>query len=157
MVRQIIFACAWLVLASTSATSQQSPPDSEQAKQIEALVNKAAAVVETKGRAALTEFRERGSQWWSGDIYVFAYAPDGTVILNPAFPAREGRAFPGEKDKMGKALNDELLRTAQTKGSGWVDYWLPKPGQTEPSRKWSYVKAVKADGIALVGAGYYPD
>jgi len=47
--------------------------------------------------------------------------------------------------------------TAKTKGSGWVDYWLPKPGATEPSQKWSYVKAVKADGIALVGAGFYPD
>ena len=32
-----------------------------------------------------------------------------------------------------------------------------KPGATEPSQKWSYVKAVKADGIALVGAGFYPD
>jgi putative tryptophan/tyrosine transport system substrate-binding protein len=25
------------------------------------------------------------------------------------------------------------MKTAQTKGSGGVDYWLPKPGQTEPS------------------------
>ena len=99
MVRQIIFACAWLILMSASATSQQSPPDSEQAKKIEALVNNAAAIVEVKGRAAFTEFRERGSQWWSGDVYVFAYAPDGTVILNPGFPTREGRAFHGEKDK----------------------------------------------------------
>src|SRR5262245_61619511 len=26
-------------------------------------------------------------------VYVFAYAPDGTVLLNPAFPSREGRAY----------------------------------------------------------------
>src|SRR5262249_9345502 len=103
------------------------------------------------------EFRERGSEWWSGDVYVFAYAPDGTVRLSPAVPAREGRAYHGEKDKKGKAFHDEILNTAQTKGSGWVDYWLPKPGQTEPSHKWSYVKAVKAEGIALVGAGFFPE
>jgi cytochrome c len=77
---------------------------------------------------------------------MFAYAPDGTVVLNPAFPAREGRAYHGEKDKKGKAFHDEILKVAQTRGSGWVDYWLPKPGQTEPSQKWSYVKAVKAEG-----------
>jgi hypothetical protein len=28
---------------------------------------------------------------------------------------------------------------------------------TEPSHKWSYVKAVKAEGVALVGAGFFPD
>jgi signal transduction histidine kinase len=88
---------------------------------------------------------------------MFAYAPDGTVVLNPAFPAREGRAYHGEKDKKGKAFHDEILKVAQTRGSGWVDYWLPKPGQTEPSQKWSYVKAVKAEGVAVVGAGFFPE
>lgn len=157
MFKQIVLTCILFLLAANSVNSQQAPPSSEQAKRIEALVNKAAAVVDSKGKAALAEFREKGSEWWSGDIYVFAYSPDGTVILNPAFPAREGRAYHGETDKKGKAFHDELLKTAQTKGSGWVDYWLPKPGQTEPSQKWSYVKAVKAEGVALVGAGFYPE
>jgi len=130
---------------------------SAEAKRIEALVNKAATTIETKEKMALSEFRVRGSEWWSGDVYVFAYAPDGTVLLNPAFPSREGRAYHGEKDKKGKAFHDEVMKTAQTKGSGWVDYWLPRPGQTEPSRKRSYVKAVKAKGVALVGAGFFPE
>ena len=157
MFKQIILICTSFILSASAANSQQSPPASEKAKQIEALVNKAAAIVDAKGKAALSEFRERGSEWWSGDVYVFAYAPDGTVILNPAFPAREGRSYHGEQDKKGKPFHDELMKTAQTKGSGWVDYWLPKPGQTEPSQKWSYVKAVKADGVLLVGAGFYPE
>jgi cytochrome c len=111
-------------------------------------VNKAAALVDAKGKAVLSEFRQRDSEWFSGDLYGFAYAPDGTVLLNPAFPAREGRSYQGEKDKRGKT---------QEKGAGWVAYWLPKPGQTEPSHKWSCVKAVKAEGVALVGAGFFPD
>jgi cytochrome c len=156
MLKQIIVTYALIILAANSANSQQSPPDSSKAKQIETLVNKAAAMVEEKGEDAFVEFRKRGSEWWTDDVYVFAYAPDGTVILNPGFPTREGRAYHGEKDKNGKALNDELINTARTNGSGWVDYWLPKPGQTEPSQKWSYVKAVKAQGVALVGAGFYP-
>jgi cytochrome c len=156
MLRKIILICVSLVLATHSASSQ-TPPNPEKAKQIEALVNQAAAIVDTKGKAALSEFRERGSEWWTGDIYVFSYAPDGMVLLNPAFPAREGHSYVGELDKKGKAFHDELLKTARTQGSGWVDYWLPKPGQTVPSQKWTYVKAVKVEGVAFVAAGFYPE
>ena len=157
MSRLITILCASFVLAATSAYAQSSPPNSDQAKRIQTLVDKAAALVDSKGKNAFTEFRQRGSEWFSGDTYIFAYAPDGTVVLNPAFPAREGHAYHGEKVKKGKAFHDEIMKTAQTKGSGWVDYWLPKPGQTEPSQKWSYVKAVKADGVAVVGAGFFPE
>jgi hypothetical protein len=144
-------------LFGQSVWSQERPPLSPEAERIEALVSKAATLVNAKGKAAFPEFRQRGSEWWSGNVYVFAYAPDGTVLLNPAVPSREGKAYPGERDKKGKLFHDALVNTAKTKGSGWVDYWLPKPGQTEPSQKWSFVKAVKADGVALVGAGFYPE
>ena len=157
MFRLIAVLCASFALAANLAYSQSSPPSSDQAKRIQMLVDRAAELVNAKGKEAFSEFRQRGSEWFSGDTYIFAYAPDGTVILNPAFPAREGRAYHGEKDKKGKAFHDEITKTAQTKGSGWVDYWLPKPGQTEPSQKWSYVKAVKAEGVAVVGAGFFPE
>ena len=51
------------------------------------------------------------------------------------------------------------VRTAQSpKGSGWVDYMFPKPGQTQPSHKWTYVKRVAIDGVpGLIGAGFYPE
>jgi signal transduction histidine kinase len=152
-----LLVAAFATSISCPALSEDQPPSSAEAKHIEALVNKAAALVDAKGKAALSEFRQKDSEWFSGELYVFAYAPDGTVLLNPAFPAREGRSYHGEKDKRGKAFHDEIMKVAQENGAGWVDYWLPKPGQTEPSHKWSYVKAVKAEGAALVGAGFFPD
>jgi cytochrome c len=157
MLPRILLFLGLVMAFSQAAFSQDQPPLSPEAKRIEALVNKAAALVEIKGKAAFSEFRQRGSEWWSGDIYLFAYSHYGTVILNSAFPEREGQAYHGEEDKEGKAFHDALLDTAQTKGSGWVDYWVPKPGQTEPSRKWTYVKAVKAKGVALIGAGFYSE
>jgi cytochrome c len=156
MFRLTAIICVSFLLAANSAYSQSSPPNSDQAKQIQMLVDRAAELVNAKGKEAFSKFRQRGSEWFSGDTYIFAYAPDGTVVLNPAFPSREGNAYHGEKDKKGKAFHDEILKVAQAKGSGWVDYWLPKPGQTEPSQKWSYVKAVKAEGVAVVGAGFFP-
>jgi signal transduction histidine kinase len=146
------------VVISHPVRSQQPPPTSEQAKRIEAMVNKAAALVEKQGKAAFAEFRKADSEWWFGNTYLFAYDQSLNVLLNPAFPKREGTNPQGQKDANGKAFHDEFLKVVQTKGSGWVDYMFPKPGQTQPSQKWSYVKAVKIDGTpGIIGAGFYPE
>lgn len=79
------------------------------------------------------------------------------VLLNPAFPQREGSNVTGQKDATGKLFHDAIIQVAETRGSGWVDYMFPKPGQTEPSQKWAYVKRVTIDGIpGLVASGFYP-
>ncbi|HZV61661.1 MAG TPA: cache domain-containing protein [Methylophilaceae bacterium] len=148
----ITFAVAMVGCASTH------PPSTSEAKRVEAMVNKAAALVERQGKTAFSEFRVRNSEWWFGNTYLFAYDQDLNVLLNPAFPQREGTSPRGERDTNGKAFHDEFLKVAQTEGAGWVDYMFPKPGQTEPSRKWSYVKAVTIDGKpAIIGAGFYPE
>ena len=113
MLRVITVICASLVLLANSADSRSSPPNSDQAKRIQMLVDRAAELVNSKGREAFSEFRQRGSEWFSGDTYIFAYAPDGTVALNPAFPLREGHAYHGEKDKRGKAFHDEIIRSEE--------------------------------------------
>jgi hypothetical protein len=54
-------------------------------------------------------------------------------------------------------MHDEFLKIVRDKGSGWVDYVFPKPGESKPSRKWTYVKGVTIDGTpGLIGAGFYP-
>ena len=160
MVRRIL-ACialgAMMTLGGPFA-ADTSPPGSSQAGQIEALVHKAAALVERKGKAALAEFRTRDSEWWFGSTYLFMYDQNLNVLLNPAFPAREGTNPRGETDANGKPFHDEFLKVVQARGAGWVDYRFPRPGQTQPTLKWSYVKAVTIDGTpAIIGAGFYPD
>jgi methyl-accepting chemotaxis protein len=140
------------------ANAQETPPTSQKAKQIEALVNKAAALIESKGKAVFLEFRKKDTEWFSGDTYLFVYDLKSNVLLNPAFPAREGTNTTGQKDANGKLFHHEMIRVAESKGSGWVDYMFPKPGQTQPSQKWAYVKAVKVDGVpGLVASGFYPE
>jgi cytochrome c len=144
--------------AASPASSQEAPPPSEKAKQTEALVYKAAALIDKNGNAALAEFRKKDSEWFHGDTYLFSYDMNANVLLNPAFPKREGTNVHGQKDAKGKLFHDEMIKTAETKGSGWVDYMFPKPGQTEPSQKWTYVKKVTMDGVpGLVGSGFYPE
>ncbi len=139
--------------------AQQSAPTSEKAKQIEVLVNEAAGLIERTGRAAaFKEFRKKDSIWFSGDTYLFVYDLKSNVLFNAAFPEREGTNTTGQKDANGKLFHREFIRVAQSKGSGWVDYMFPKPGQIQPSQKWAYVEAVNVDGVAsLVASGFYPD
>jgi methyl-accepting chemotaxis protein len=155
-----IFAGILLLAGSfcpvSPAFSQSSPPTSDTAAQTKALVEKAAALIDSRGKAALSEFRIKGSEWFHGDTYLFAYDLNANVLLNPAFPAREGTNVRGQKDTNGKLFHDAMIQTAETTGSGWVDYMFLRPGQTESSHKWTYVKAVKIDGVpGLVGSGFY--
>ena len=147
---------AGLLCASSPVFSQSAPPPSDATKQTEALVDKAAALIDSRGKAAFSEFRVKGSEWFHGDTYLFVYDQKANVLLNPALPAREGTNVSGQKDTNGKPFHDAMIQTAETKGSGWVDYMFVKPGQTAPSHKWTYVKAVTIDGVpGLVGSGFY--
>ena len=151
------FVLAGLLSIASPAFSQQSPPDSEQARQVVALVDKAAALVDSKGTAVFPEFRKSGGEWRSGDTYLFLGDMKGVSLFNAGFPKLEGTDQRDLKDANGKMISVELMKAAQSKGSGWVSYMWPKPGQTQPSQKWTYVKAVKVDGApAFVGAGFYP-
>jgi len=110
-------------------------PKSEQAKQIVALVEKAAALIDSKGKPIFPEFRKTDSEWRTGDTYLFVNDLKGMVLLNPAFPELEGKDLTGRKDSNGKLFFLEFLKVVQSKGSGWVDYMFPKPGQSQPSQK----------------------
>ncbi len=141
----------------TCSYAEDTPVYSKQAERIEALVNRAAALIEGRGAAVLNEFRQPDSEWWFGSTYLFVYDQELNVLLNPAFPTREGTNPSGEKDITGKAFHDEFLAVVRTQGSGWVGYQFPKPGQSGVSQKWSYVRAVNISGTpGIVGAGFYP-
>ncbi|MDN7558655.1 cache domain-containing protein [Burkholderia orbicola] len=157
-----LFTCTLLLAgwfcSASPAFSQSSPPMSETAKQTEALVGKAAELIDRKGKEAFSEFRVKGSEWFHGDTYVFVYDLKANVLLNPAIPSREGTNVSGQKDTNGKLFHDAMIETAETRGSGWVDYMFMRPGQTHPSHKWTYVKAVKIDGVpGLVASGFYSE
>ena len=137
--------------------AQQAPPESEQANQIVALVEKAATLIDSKGKSIFPEFRKTGGEWQTGDTYLFVDDLKGNVLFNGGFPKLEGTNTSSRKDSNGKLYSAEFAKVVQSKGSGWVDYMFPKPGQSQPSQKWSYVKAVNIDGTpGLVGAGFYP-
>jgi hypothetical protein len=91
-----LLALGGVFAAVPRATAQDTPPATEQAKAVETLVNKAAALIDKEGKVAFTEFRKKDSEWFHGDTYLFAYDMKANVLLNPAFPQREGTNVTGQ-------------------------------------------------------------
>ncbi|WP_336491663.1 cache domain-containing protein [Methylobacterium nigriterrae] len=148
-----------LVLTATSpAFGQRQSPVPHQASEIEALVNKAAAVLKEQGSKAFGEFRKKGGPWRYADVYLFAMDMQGVVLLNAGHPNREGWDMLNERDADGKQFHVDLVEVVSKFGSGWVDYMFPRPGQAISTVKWSYVCGTRVEGVeALVGAGVYVD
>ena len=104
------FIVITLLAAASPTFSQQAPPLSEQAKETKTLVDKAAALIDKEGKAAFAEFRKKDSEWFHGTTYLFAYDLTGNVLLNPAFPMREGTNVVGQKDAKGKLFHNEIIK-----------------------------------------------
>ena len=152
----LLVSCGFICLFFSSAFSADAP-QSKETKQIVALVDKAAALTESKGKAAFPEFKKKGSEWLKGDTYIFIADMNGITLMHPANPELETKSILDIKDANGKAFMREFIETAKTKGSGWVDYMWPKPGEKSPSKKLSYIKRAKLPNgeMVLVGAGIY--
>ena len=119
-------------------------------------VKDAVGQIEKKGRAAFPLFHDPTSPFIAKDAYIFVIDRNGTELVNPGFPNLEGRNLLDLKDTQGKQLVREMLKVAQTSGSGWVDYMWPKPGETVSTQKSTYVsKAMIGDQWLMVGCGVY--
>ncbi len=88
--------------------------------------------------------------------YFFINSFDGIMVGHPLNKALVGTDITGLKDHNGKAFNVELIQLAQNPGSGFVDYYWDKPGQSEPVKKFSYIQGFKPWGWG-VGTGVYAD
>jgi len=119
-------------------------------------VDKAVALIDKEGKDAFPKLRDRSTQFIYKDTYVFVDNPDGIELVNPAFPEIEGTSLLDYKDPEGKYFTRELISLALNKGSGWVNYLWPRPGQSAPSRKHTYAKKAQfGDEVYIVGVGTY--
>jgi len=77
-----VFSLSLLLMAA-------SEPQSKEALEIKALVDKGAALVESKGKNAFPEFRKKGSVWYQGERYLFVDDFDGSVLVHLPDPDRK--------------------------------------------------------------------
>ncbi|MGZ3807459.1 MAG: cache domain-containing protein, partial [Bacteriovorax sp.] len=120
------------------------------------MMKDAANLIEQKGKDAFPLFRDKTGRFMAKDAYIFVMDPNGVELVNPAHPNLEGRNLLDVKDVRNKPLVREMLKVAETRGSGWVNYMWPKPGDSVPTQKSTYAMKVKVgDQWYLVGCGVY--
>ncbi len=112
-----------------------------------AMLERAAAALRANKASALTLFVKGEGGFRDRDLYVFCGGPDG---LFTAHPTLTGKSLKDLKDKSGKALGEEIYKSAQDGKVVEVSYMWPRPGSTEPVQKVSYVTKV-GDQVCAVG------
>lgn len=92
----------------------------------------------------------QGGYFWINDLTPKA-------VMHAANPKLEGQDLAAIRDTNGKPIFIEFVRVAQANpAGGFVDYYWPKPGMSEPILKVSYVKLLPEWGWVL-GTGQYTD
>jgi len=77
--------------------------------------------------------------------YIFMSAYDGTMLVQPLEPWLQGTNQLHSKDAYGNYYIQELISAATSpSGEGFVTYYYPPPGATNPGKKLSYVTGIPA-------------
>jgi len=138
----------------------------EKQEEVKCAVEVAYAVIaeqyaqEMAGKISREEAQERAkktirSMRYGGEGYLWINDFDRVMIMDPIKPELEGKDLTEFKDTAGRRIFLDFVDEAR-KGSGFVAYLWPKPGQSEPAKKVSYVKGFAPWGW-LLGTGLYVD
>ncbi len=146
-------------LREVSAALQEVLSGTNRKKQAIALVNKGLAMAKQKGlTATIAAARDKNGPFCSGDewyIYIGTTSGKVTLLAHPFQPDKlVGPDLSGTADIRGRTFFNELVDVAVTRGAGWVNYWWPKPGQTDSSLKSTYLAKVPNED-AYIACGVY--
>jgi hypothetical protein len=150
MLRKLVVAALASILIAGGALAQAKFGTADEAK---AMLEKAVAAIKADKAKALDMFLKGEGGFKDRDLYPFCFnISDGKVLVTQAktFIGMDVKTI---KDKNGKAFGEEMYETAQQEGKiTEVSYMFPRPGETEPVQKISYVTRV---GDVGCGVGYY--
>ena len=120
-------------------------------------VQEAAKSLSQSGEAGLAQFDKRDGPWVSKDTYVFVFdCAKGTIAAHPFRADLVGKDDTELKGTKGTEFFPRLCEATKIPAGVWVEYWWPKPGEKEGSRKISYALGVRNTPY-IVGAGIYDD
>ena len=141
-----IFIC--ILVTSVYAAEERGMPT--EAKK---LLENAVAYVKANGeKKALKEFNNPKGRFVKGDMYIFAYNPKAVLLANPRFPNVVGKDLYNEPDTEGKRFRQVIVNTANSYGSGMVDYMYMNPVTKKEELKVVYFQKV---GNLIVCSGAY--
>jgi len=125
------------------------------AKEAIAMVNKAVQYYKANGQdKAFAAFNDKKGAFINKDLYIFVIDWKGVILAHGANLSLINKATADLKDSDGKLFMREMVKVAQTKGNGWVDYKWTNPATKKIAPKSSYVQRVEGKDL-LIGCGIY--
>jgi hypothetical protein len=144
-----LLAALLINIAMIGATFAATP---DQAK---ALVDKALAYVKANGtEKAYKEFNTPGSQFFDGELYIFAYDMQGNNLALGGNPKMTGKNLLEMKSADGKFVIQDFIGIIKSKGEGWYEYKWSNPETKKIQDKSSYIKKIPGTD-AFLGCGFY--
>jgi len=151
----VVLAVAFLIVVLPSVAVSQ---DKATAQEVIAKVKQAASALSKTGD--VTQFNQKQGPWVWKDSYIFIQdCGKKLVAAHPIKAEQIGQPLTSVKDaKTGVAIfPDGWCEKVESSPSGtWDEYWWPKPGESEPSRKLAYHLRAKGTDY-VVSAGIYDD
>jgi signal transduction histidine kinase len=146
MLRNIVLSTLSVMALATSAQAAGEFGTSAEAK---AMLDKAVMAVKANKADALAKFAKGEDGFKDRDLYPFCGGPDGNFTAHPSL---NGKSMKDLKDKAGVAMGEEMYKAASEGKVSEVSYMWPRPGNTEPVQKVSYVTKI---GDQVCAVGYY--
>jgi signal transduction histidine kinase len=147
----IVLSIACFLWAVAALVDMASAADRGTAKQAQALVAKAIAAYDAKGKSAFADMTAPNTGFVDRDLYIFVIGPDHKTVAHGAAAARVGLDVMTLKDQTGKSYGKALFKRATPAGA-WVDYVMEDPltGKQAPKSSW-----VVRHGDYVFGCGIY--
>ena len=152
-----IFVVPGVVIFLLGFSALSEGQEKAAAQEVVEKVQKAAKSLSQSGEAGLAQFDKKESRWVWKDTYVFVFdCAKGTIAAHPFRPDLIGQDDTNLKGTKGTEFFPKSCEATKTSDGVWVEYWWPKPGEKEGSRKVSYALRV-SNTPYIVGAGIYDD
>ena len=136
---------------STAALAQQNQFGT--AAEAKAMLAKAVAAVQADKAKALAMFNKGEGGFKDRDLQPFCFNVSDGMLTAATMPSLLGTDVRTLKDKTGKPFGEEVYKAAMEGKMTEVSYMFPRPGETEPVQKVSFITKVGDQGC---GVGYFP-
>ena len=112
----------------------------------------------SKDAAQQTAIARISEQRYTGNGYITLVSADSVIVMHPMSPKLDGKNMIDFQDAKGNSLYRMIAATgASASGEGFLQYWWPRPNETQASPKMGFVKRFKPWNWDLIASVYEDD
>ena len=152
MFRSLMIGAVAAAVLSVAASAFAQQAKFGTAAEAKAMLEKAVAAVKADKAKAIEMFNKGEGGFKDRDLQPFCFSISDGKLVAATVASALGTDVKALKDKTGKVFGEEVYKAAQEGQINEVSYMFPRPGETEPAQKTSFITKV---GDLGCGVGYF--